>query len=167
MAIKIQNRYDTTLNWETYNPILAVGEVGYDTDRKKTKIGDGTTPWNSLEYQAQGVTGATGTPDYTLVVKKEGDGMTGTLAVGATGNHPSAQFEVTSTAKGFLPPRMSTVQRDAIVNPAEGLTIYNTDIFSLENYNGFGWSVPGGDITWDGGTSVASSGDKIIDGGYA
>jgi hypothetical protein len=39
---------------------------------------------------------------------------------------PSALFEVQSTDKGFLLPRMTQAQRDAIVNPAKGLQIYNT-----------------------------------------
>jgi uncharacterized protein (TIGR02145 family) len=39
---------------------------------------------------------------------------------------PSALFEIQSTDKGFLLPRMTEAQRDAIVNPAKGLMIYNT-----------------------------------------
>ena len=39
---------------------------------------------------------------------------------------PSAMLEVNSASKGFLPPRMTTIQRDAIVSPAIGLTIFNT-----------------------------------------
>ena len=39
----------------------------------------------------------------------------------------SAQLEVTSTTKGFLPPRMTATQAEAISSPAEGLMIYSTD----------------------------------------
>ena len=45
----------------------------------------------------------------------------------------SAVLEIESTNKGFLPPRMTTAQRDAIQNPAPGLYIYNTDTECL-NY---------------------------------
>ena len=38
--------------------------------------------------------------------------------------------------KGFLPPRMTTAQRDAIASPAEGLTIYNTSVKCIEFHNG-------------------------------
>ena len=38
----------------------------------------------------------------------------------------SAALEIESTTKGFLPPRMDEGQRDAILTPATGLTIYNT-----------------------------------------
>jgi len=39
---------------------------------------------------------------------------------------PSAGFEVDFQNRGFLPPRMSSEQRDALVNPADGLMIFNT-----------------------------------------
>jgi hypothetical protein len=56
----------------------------------------------------------------------------------------SAMLDVQSTAKGFLPPRLTTVQRSAILNPATGLVIYNTDLNCLEFYSGgaSGWFCP-------------------------
>jgi hypothetical protein len=36
---------------------------------------------------------------------------------------PSAMLDVKSTTKGFLPPRMTLAERDALVSPAEGLII--------------------------------------------
>ena len=54
----------------------------------------------------------------------------------------SAELDVTSTTKGFLPPRMNTVQRNAIVNPGAGLIIYCTDCGSngeIQYYNGTNW----------------------------
>jgi uncharacterized protein (TIGR02145 family) len=41
--------------------------------------------------------------------------------------HPSAGLDVKFTNKGFLPPRMTQTQRDAIVSPAEGLIVICTD----------------------------------------
>lgn len=46
-------------------------------------------------------------------------------------NH-SAAVQLADTDKGFLPNRLNTDQRDAIDNPAEGLTIYNTDSQTYE-----------------------------------
>lgn len=40
---------------------------------------------------------------------------------------PSAMLEVKSTAKGFLPPRMTQEQIEAIITPAAGLMVFNTD----------------------------------------
>jgi hypothetical protein len=45
---------------------------------------------------------------------------------------PSAVLELESTNKGFLPPRMTALQRDGITTPAVGLTIYNTTNNALE-----------------------------------
>jgi microcystin-dependent protein len=47
MSYTIQLRSDTAANWETANPILALGEMGYATDTKVLKIGDGVTAWNA------------------------------------------------------------------------------------------------------------------------
>ena len=48
MAIQIQLRRDTDANWTSNNPTLAEGEAGYATDTYEFKVGDGSTPWNSL-----------------------------------------------------------------------------------------------------------------------
>ena len=48
-------------------------------------------------------------------------------------------LDVKSTSKGFLPPRMTTAQRDLISSPATGLTIYNTSKNCYETYNGSSW----------------------------
>jgi hypothetical protein len=47
---KIQLRRDTTVNWESVDPILADGEQGYEKDTGKLKIGDGSTVWTLLPY---------------------------------------------------------------------------------------------------------------------
>jgi len=51
----------------------------------------------------------------------------------------SAMLDVKSTSKGFLPPRMTTTQRDLISSPATGLTIYNITNNRNETYNGSTW----------------------------
>jgi len=91
MTARLQNRRDTAANWTSNNPTLAQGEIGYETDTTKFKIGDGATAWNSLAYAyaagasgpagATGPSGATGPTGATGVV-----GPTGaTGPVGATG----------------------------------------------------------------------------------
>jgi hypothetical protein len=53
----------------------------------------------------------------------------------------SAILDVKSTTLGFLPPRMTSSQRDAIASPAEGLTVYCTDCTpkGIYYFNGTGW----------------------------
>ncbi len=53
----------------------------------------------------------------------------------------SAQLDVTSTTKGVLVPRMTTVQRTAIAVPADGLLVYDTDTKTFWfNKTGTGWT---------------------------
>jgi|GEM_PF-5275286 len=58
----------------------------------------------------------------------------GSLIVGGETPHASAKLQADSTTKGFLPPRMTTTQRDAISSPAAGLVIYNTTTAKLNVY---------------------------------
>lgn len=51
----------------------------------------------------------------------------------------SAKLDITSTEQGFLPPRMTTAQRDAISSPAGWLVIYNTTTKVLNFYNWTTW----------------------------
>jgi len=50
MAVQIQLRNGTAAQWTSANPILALGEIGVETNTTKAKIGDGATAWNSLSY---------------------------------------------------------------------------------------------------------------------
>jgi hypothetical protein len=52
---------------------------------------------------------------------------------------PQAALDVSSTTAGFLPPRMTTVQRDAISAPVEGLMIYNITTHKLNVFTGTVW----------------------------
>lgn len=53
--------------------------------------------------------------------------------------NPSAQLDVASTTKGFLPPRMTTTQKNAIASPASGLQVYDTTLNQMSYYNGTTW----------------------------
>lgn len=50
MAVRIQFRRGTAAEWTSANPTLVAGELGYETDTTKFKIGDGSTVWASLGY---------------------------------------------------------------------------------------------------------------------
>ena len=63
MVAKIQFRRDTAANWTSANTILSAGELGYETNTNKAKIGDGSTAWNSLDYTVYD-------PDFADVTNK-------------------------------------------------------------------------------------------------
>ncbi|MEI6656811.1 MAG: tail fiber domain-containing protein, partial [Verrucomicrobiota bacterium] len=63
------------------------------------------------------------------------------VGVGTTTPNASAQLDVTSTTLGFLPPRMTSAQREGIVSPAAGLLVYQTDGSpGLYGYDGSVWT---------------------------
>jgi hypothetical protein len=61
------------------------------------------------------------------------------VGIGTAAPNASAKVEIASTTQGFLPPRMTSSQRDVISSPAAGLTIYNTTVNCLQWWNGSLW----------------------------
>jgi energy-converting hydrogenase Eha subunit A len=88
MAYRIVLRRDTSVNWEENNPVLLSGEPGYETDSHMMKMGDGITPWASLDYYITGSTGpigATGANGMGITGAAGADGIGITGPTGATG----------------------------------------------------------------------------------
>lgn len=65
-------------------------------------------------------------------------------SVGIGTENPQAALDISSTTQGFLPPRMTIGQRDAIANPLAGLVIFCNDCDELEMYNGTIWKAMNG-----------------------
>ena len=57
------------------------------------------------------------------------------VGIGTTTPNASSVLDVSSTTKGLLTPRMTTGERTAIVTPADGLIVYDTDLKSFYHYN--------------------------------
>jgi hypothetical protein len=123
MTARLQNRRDTAANWTSNNPTLAQGEIGYETDTTKFKIGDGATAWNSLAYAytagAAGATGPTGPEGATGPTGATGaEGPTGpTGPEGATG--PTGPEGATGPTGATGPDGAGGVEA---VNPQTGTT---------------------------------------------
>lgn len=68
----------------------------------------------------------------------------GTGGFGTSSQDATAVLQADSTSKGFLAPRMTAAQRGAIVTPATGLLVYQTDgTAGYYYYNGATWSQVG------------------------
>ncbi len=52
MATRMQQRRGTAAQWTAANPILAAGEIGFETDTSKFKMGNGSSTWSALTYFA-------------------------------------------------------------------------------------------------------------------
>ena len=114
MAVQIQYRRGSSTDWSTTNPILAIGEPGYETNTGKFKVGDGSTAWNSLPYSSgptgptgsQGPTGPTGNQGPTGPTGNQGPtGPTGSQGIqGPTGPTGSQGIQGATGPTGALGP---------------------------------------------------------------
>lgn len=91
---------------------------------------------------------------------------TGSVGIGNTGPAASALLELTSTTKGFLPPRMNTTQQNAISSPATGLLIWNSDSSLFRFFNGSAWATiaagsGGGGTTYTFSTGLTNTSSTI------
>ena len=95
--------------------------------------------------------GVTDSDNFSIIIGDNAVGLgTGTTVIGNTDTtsttlggavsiqtgifaipNASAQLDVVSTTKGFLPPRMTTTQINAIVSPANGLVVFNTTLNTI------------------------------------
>jgi hypothetical protein len=63
----------------------------------------------------------------------------GRIGIGTNAPNASSSMEIASTTRGFLPPRMTTTQRNAIASPAAGLIVYDTTLNLPHFFNGTIW----------------------------
>ena len=85
---------------------------------------------------------ATTSTNSLVATEKMIIGADGNVGIGITTPNASAQLDLSSTTKGFLPPRMTSVQMNLINSPAEGLTIYCTNCLpskGLRVFDGIDW----------------------------
>jgi uncharacterized protein (TIGR02145 family) len=66
-------------------------------------------------------------------------GVYGQFGIGTNTPDKAAILELKSDSKGFLPPRMSTKERNVISNPTAGLVIYNTTTNCIQSFDGTLW----------------------------
>jgi hypothetical protein len=66
--------------------------------------------------------------------------INGSSTVSGTSQLTSSILELNSTIQGFLPPRMTTTQKNAIASPATGLQVYDTTLNQMSYYNGTTWT---------------------------
>ena len=77
---RIQVRRGTASSWTSTNPTLYAGEIGYETDSGRFKIGDGTTSWTSLDYNAVVPTGFLAGTGLSVNVAADGSTVTYSLS---------------------------------------------------------------------------------------
>jgi hypothetical protein len=84
-----------------------------------------------------------GTSSLTTLEASNTGGITTNAALNVGGSaaaQASAILQADSTTRGFLPPRMTTTQKNAIATPAAGLVVYDSTTNKLCCYNGSTWN---------------------------
>lgn len=85
--------------WSGVNPVLAQGELGYEIDTNRVKIGDGLTAWNSLSY-------ASNSPDEDFHYGVSGIGIdfpNDEIRIAVTGIEHSQVNDWDDAVSGLLP----------------------------------------------------------------
>lgn len=148
----------TTNQGATISNATAIGYGAVVTENNTIQLGNSgiTTVKTSGSYVGLGFKTPTGTSSQYLMADGSvmsstlsnylpisGGNMTGQLAIGASTPQSSAALDVSSTTQGFLPPRLTQSQRNAISNPVSGLVVWCKNCGSngeLQVYNGTTWT---------------------------
>jgi len=134
----------TIANYEVVIVVLTSSK--YILKLQDVVVGNGETPTTASDFIliTDSFSGtfeyvAKFTPDGTQIGDSQiyDNGLN--VSIGSATPPVSALLNLTSTTKGLLQPRMTTVERDAISSPAEGLRIYNTTTKKENFYNGTIW----------------------------
>jgi hypothetical protein len=108
-------------------PVTASGTVTLGGTLTVTNGGTGTTDGSITGTSALTFTAGGSNQNVTLTPSGTGNTLlNGNVGVGTASPSASAKVEVSSTTQGFLPPRMSKTEQDAIASPAIGLQIWCT-----------------------------------------
>src|SRR6056300_1229742 len=123
--------------------ILNDGRVGIGFSNASSGNEYNLTADGKLEIRGETSTNAT----HSLIVKNSAqdiqfavrDDLSVGIGLDAELGDDSAVLQITSTTKGVLFPRLTTTQKNAIVFPAAGLQVYDTDLNQMSYYNGTTW----------------------------
>jgi len=132
------------LFWDDTNKRLGVG-TNVPSTSLHVKGSGSTFATNSLLVQSSSGTDLLKIRDdgqITCAGAIQAAGFVGTAYgnFGSQSYDPSVVLGAQSTSAGFLPPRMTTTQKNAISSPASGLMVYDTTTNKLCCYNGTSWN---------------------------
>ena len=90
MATRMQQRRGTAAQWTAADPILAAGEIGFESDSGQFKIGDGVNHWEDLSYFKNLEDLGGSLDDYVLITSKAQ--ANGVASLDGNGMIPVAQL---------------------------------------------------------------------------
>ena len=123
MATRMQQRRATAEQWLLADPILAAGEIGYETDTRSFKIGDGINTFSLLDYFETSASIVEGTLDDYVPLTQKGAAL-GVATLDGTGQVPAEQLaNATVDLTGYATETyVDTAEADAISTAATDAT---------------------------------------------
>jgi hypothetical protein len=132
MATKIQSRRGTAAQWTAVNPILAQGEIGYETDTGKFKVGDGSTAWNSMSLYFRDSSHAAGLVSAEATTRAAADTAEATARIAGDAAEAAARLAA-DTAEATARANADTAEATARAAADTTLTnLVNTKVSSTD-----------------------------------
>ena len=129
-------------------------QVEMDATGGVTYIEMGTQQMLSVPYALYAVNG-----NWTKTGNDISNSNSGNVGIGTTTPATSALLDVSSINKGFLPPRMTYAQKNAIPSPIAGLIVWCTDCGTngaLQVFNGTNWDIMNAKVTYYPGVTICN-----------
>ena len=124
---QLQQRRGTAASWTSTNPTLAAGEIGFESDTGKFKIGNGSTAWASLAYATNGAVVSPLTTKGDLFTYSTTNAR---LAVGANGESLVAD---SSTSTGLRYQASTAAGRNFLINGGMDIAQRGTTFTSVNS----------------------------------
>jgi len=115
---------------------LGWGAISVNSTNDELSLYGGGSTLGSIMY-LNGSTKLSGF--HAIGMKTTGVLIASSMVQSSFAPNASAILQADSTAKGFLPPRMTNSEKTSIASPAAGLMVYDTDANQMSYYNGSGW----------------------------
>jgi len=144
MATRMQQRRGTAAQWTAANPILAAGEIGFETDTNKFKMGNGSSVWSALQYFANAA-------ELQTAINNLVDGAPGALdtlneLAAALGDNPDYFSDIQDTLNlkaTIASPEFTGVPLAPTASPATNTTQIATTEFVQTKINNLVNGAPG------------------------
>ena len=123
MATRMQQRRGTAAQWTAANPTLAAGEIGFETDTSKFKMGNGSSAWTALTYFANAT-------ELNTAIANLIDAAPSTLntlneLAAALGDDPAFFTNIAANISGSIDQHNGTTSVHGIANTALLATLAN------------------------------------------
>ena len=143
---QIQLRRGAASAWTAANPVLAVGEVGIETDTYKIKVGDGTQTWTALPYFVHSWADVTGKPTVIAAGSTQAAARSAISAASLDGNGKVPVSELPNSIMQYQGTYDATANSPSLVNGTGDVgDVYRVSVAGSRNFGAGAISLEVGD----------------------